>query len=448
MLVNNSIPNEEPYINVGIVLPEDSCKILHLKIPNFPGYHLNYHDRNHRLNSGSHLQIKIEQQEMVLKINESTSHTGNQFSIRSDSDDPRLIPGQGLIVRDVVAGRSFHWKKLITVNLPGNLEIIKHGNSIILINILPLEQYVMCVATSEMGSACPDSLIESQTIAARSWILANVEQKHRHLKMDVCNDDCCQRYQGSTYLSEQSVKGALSTSGQVIMYEAEICDARYSKSCGGMMERFETIWEGKGHPYLQCLPDSMEEPAELVGSLNEEKYAKKWIRSIPQTFCSSITVEENELYRYLGSVDEKGHYFRWKIELTQEMLTDAINQQHHLDAQWILDLIPVSRGGSGRLNKLKILYITSNKKKQSYILSSEYDIRRSLDKKFLYSSAFIIEMRAGTADIPEKFTLIGAGWGHGVGFCQIGALGMSLNKYETAEILKHYYPESRLVRLY
>jgi len=448
MLESNAIPSIEPIINVGIVLPEDNCKKLLIKIPAEPAYRLNHTHGALNLKPGIVLQIEFKIQKCEVTIDQDNRFLDKQVRIECISDDRKLAPGQGLIVHDVIAGREFHWKKQITVKLPGDVQIDLHKESLALINILPLEQYVMCVATSEMGATCPDALIESQTIAARSWILANVEQKHRHLNMDVCNDDCCQRYQGSTYLTEQSVRGALNTFGKVLMHEEQICDARYSKSCGGMMERFESIWPGESHAYLQSIPDTIDLAPGFEEPLDNEESAEKWIRSVPDTFCSSKNVKESNLSQYLGSVDEEAHYFRWKFEHTQESLTAALNQANNLNIDQIRDLIPISRGGSGRIIKLKIIYKDQDGTQKEYFLPTEFEIRRSLDKGFLFSSAFIVEKYPVDALYPQKITLLGAGWGHGVGYCQIGALGMAMNNFSTEQILKHYYPESRLVKLY
>lgn len=448
MLTPDSIPDKEPVINVGIVLPEDDYQNVVVQTPDAPSYTLFSGSDSIPLGSNQTLLFSLLENTLAIHMNGEMISAGDTAEIRCDSENPELHPGQGLIVENVIAGRGFHWKKYITVHLPGDIRIVKHGNSLILINLLPLEQYVMCVATSEMGAACPSTLIEAQTITARSWILANVEQKHRHLDMDVCNDDCCQRYQGSTYLSAQSVKGALNTFGQVLMHKNTICDARYSKSCGGMMERFETIWEGPGHDYLQSIPDADNALTEWIGLLQEEDTFRKWINSVPEAFCSSRTVPENSLKKYLGSVDEEGKYFRWTIQQTQESLTRVINTHLNVQASKIIDLKPVSRGGSGRINRLEIEYLDRSDKRCSATLESEFAIRQSLHEKFLYSSAFFVEKEPDVPHLPEIFIFHGAGWGHGVGLCQIGALGMAINEYPTAEIVEHYYPGSILKKIY
>jgi SpoIID/LytB domain protein len=354
----------------------------------------------------------------------------------------------GAKVKRVVAGRGFHWEKPIDVYLPGSIEIRQHDGHLILINVLPLEEYLMCVATSEMGAACPPALIESQTITARSWILANIEQKHVSMKMDVCNDDCCQRYQGTGNLTGQSIRGAENTAGQVLLYNSKICDARYSKSCGGMMETFRTIWTGTDLDYLRNIADAPEGFKHPLLPLSTEEKVKQWIEEIPETFCSSKIVNENTLKKYLGSVDEEGKYFRWRIDYNQKQLCDLLNEKLNISAIAILGFRPINRGGSGRLIRIEISYRNKEGENKTFVIDSDYKIRQTFHKGFLFSSCFYIASENPKGEIPQNFIIKGGGWGHGVGYCQIGALGMALKGYTTEEILSHYYPGSQLKKIY
>ncbi len=251
-----------------------------------------------------------------------------------------------------------------------------------------------------------------------------IEQKHVHFGFDVCNDDCCQRYQGVNNLTPQSKAGALNTRGQVLMFDNKICDARYSKSCGGVMEKFESIWENKPLPYMQNIPDAKEN---ICVDLTKEPEMKKWVNSVPRTFCSPHYIPENKLKKYLGNVDEEGKYFRWTVETSQQELVDNINEKLKLNAKAVLSLIPLKRAGSGRMLELEIKYIDNDDDLRSYIIEKDYEVRRVLHKMFLYSSALIIEeINPGDQDYPEDFIFKGAGWGHGAGLCQIGALGMMI----------------------
>jgi len=306
----------------------------------------------------------------------------------------------------------------------------------------------MCVATSEMGASCPKSLIEAQTIVASSWILANVEQKHVDMGMDVCNDDCCQRYQGTGNLTQHSIDGALTTHGQVLTYQDEICDARYSKSCGGIMESFVTIWGGQELPYLQNMPDRAGENQLPSTVIHDEKSAINWIDDQPFAFCSPETVPEESLQDYLGSVDEGGKYYRWQVTYAQKEFCDLLSKKLNIDASYISGLNPLSRGGSGRIIELQIDYEKSDGQKGQISLDRDVVIRQSLSEEFLYSSCIYFELIRDARDVITHIIIHGAGWGHGVGLCQIGALGMSLKGYSSPEILAHYYPGSQFAKIY
>ena len=306
----------------------------------------------------------------------------------------------------------------------------------------------MCVATSEMGAKCPHSLLEAQTIVARSWMLANVEQKHIDLGMDVCNDDCCQRYQGSGNLTNHSIAAAIATRGQVLMQGDLVCDARYSKSCGGVMESFATIWAGPELPYLQNIPDRESENIEAIPVLQDEEKIREWIDSQPPAFCSPQTVAEESLADYLGNVDEEGKYYRWQVTYSQADLCKLLNSKLNLDAAYISGLQSLSRGGSGRIIELRIDYQKNNGRKAKYIVTRDVDIRKALHEGFLYSSCIYFELHKDSNGRISEVIIHGAGWGHGVGLCQIGALGMSIEGYSTQQILSHYYPGSRLVKIY
>jgi peptidoglycan hydrolase-like amidase len=349
---------------------------------------------------------------------------------------------------NVVAGRGFHWKKFIDVFLPGAIEVSLRDGILILINDLPIEQYLMCVATSEMSAACPAALIESQTIVARSWMLANVEMKHRHLGMDVCNDDCCQRYQGTSFLSEQSIRGAYRTAGQVLLYGDKIADARYFKSCGGVSEAFENVWAGSPVPYLDSVLDAPVGYSHPALPLDSEEKVRNWIENPPSAFCSPAVVPEKDLKKYLGNVDEEGHYFRWTFRLTQKKITALFNLKLNLEAAAIKSIQPLKRGKSGRLISVAINYYTKDKEEKQIVVEDQYVIRETFHDLFLYSSAFVVDEENHNGSVPTAFILKGAGWGHGVGYCQIGALGMALKGYTASQIIAHYYPGARLEKIY
>ncbi|WP_456409143.1 SpoIID/LytB domain-containing protein [Caldithrix abyssi] len=449
MLQKGVIPDKEPTINVGIVLPEDNYTSLAVTTPEDEDYQVEFSGKNFLLGPKSELFFKLQSNGILFKINDQDYLAPNEIRIYPVFKSDSLKPGQGLTLKNVVAGRGFHWKKYINVILPDAIILRFKENNLIVINELPMEKYLMCVATSEMGPKCPIALLEAQTIAARSWLLANVEQKHRHLGMDVCNDDCCQRYQGTTFLSEQSIMATENTRGQVLLFQDQICDARYSKSCGGVMESFETIWGGDPLPYFKVKADAEEEPAEWQKPLSNEDNFRKWLNSTPKTFCSPHVVPEDSLHNYLGKVDESGHYFRWEVTIDQKTLVNNLNRHFALNASAVKSMTAIKRGGSGRIGKLGVKYLDSNGQEREFILQKEYDVRLGLHPSFLYSSAIIIEAQNANADgVPQTFKYRGAGWGHGVGLCQIGALGMSLTGHTSQEIVMHYYPGSQLKRIY
>ncbi len=443
MLEPGVIPTSEPLLRVGIILPEDRYTSLSLQIPDHPVYQLEFSGRSVVLSPRAELFFKHTAQGIAFEAEGRSYSAPFEIRIFPQDEQTEPQPAQGLLIKNVISGRDFHWKKYINVTYSGTIILRRYEDRLIVINELPIEHYLMCVATSEMGAACPEALIEAQTIAARSWMLANVEQKHVHLGMDVCNDDCCQRYQGTTFLTPQSVKGALQTYGKVLLYNNKICDARYSKSCGGVMERFENIWPGEAHPYLQVKADDAVEPEEWHKPLSDESNFKYWVEHTPHAFCSPQVVPENELKQYLGSVDEDGHYYRWEEVITQADLTDNLRRFHHIKANNITAISVLKRGGSGRVLQLRITYLDNTGSAQELMLEDEFSIRQTIHKKFLYSSAFTVEQGAD-----QSFILRGGGWGHGVGLCQIGALGMSLLKYNSEQIVYHYYPGSVLKKIY
>lgn len=449
MLQAGIIPRTEPVLNAGIILPEDKYTSIEIEPPGNIRCQLEFSGQTVLLTPGETILFRLTKDGISFKVGDREYLAPNRITVGPVEDVPSLMPQSGIKLKQVISGRDFHWKKYIDVFLPGKVILKPHQNNILVINELPIEQYLACVATSEMGAACPPALIEAQTIAARSWMLANVEQKHINLGMDVCNDDCCQRYQGTTFLTEQSLKGALNTFGRVLIYKDAICDARYSKSCGGIMESFATIWGGQPVDYLQVKADSRTELPQWQKPLSDEKNFINWINSSPETFCSPAVIPEENLPQYLGSVDEQGRYFRWQTNISQEEMTANINRHHPINALAIKNIEIKRRGGSGRTNFLTVHYLDQKKKEHSINIKDEFGIRQSMHPKFLYSSAFLVQGEGADKDgIPSRFILRGAGWGHGVGLCQIGALGMSLKGFSAEEILSHYFPGSQLKRIY
>lgn len=450
MLRQNHIPEQEPVVSIGIILPEDKTKELVIEVPIelIELYTIQIAQESFPLRAGSVLRLALSGNKIQADINGNEPYVTEKIRLVPQGVSHTLKPKSGLKIKNVISGRDFHWHKRIDVYLPDILTVRVEDHFLFLANDLPLEHYLMCVATSEMNAACPKALVESQTITARSWILAAVEQKHKDLGIDACNDDCCQRYQGTTYLSEQSIAGSLNTSGLVALYDGQICDARYSKSCGGMMESYDSIWEDKTFPYLQVIPDAKTTPKELITPLSVEKNFRQWVNAIPDTFCSSKELDEQTLKQYLGTVDEHGKYFRWQRYVSQQDITEAINLHHGVNAKAVLGLNILKRGGGGRIISMSVTYKDEKGVENQLMLKKDFSIRQSLDKSFLYSSAFIINKEEDLAGVPGGFNFTGAGWGHGVGYCQIGALSMSLQGYSTELIMAHYFPGSEVKKIY
>jgi stage II sporulation protein D len=425
--------NKEPIMSIGLVMPEDNQKDISLFL-NGDNFDLSINDLN-QTHFNKNLLISSKDQNMFLEGNEceSITITNNQ-----------RIPANHIVINSVIAGRGFHWQKRIKIKVIGDLIIKIIDHSLFVVNRIYLEDYLMCVATSEMGSNCPPSLLEAQTIVARSWILAAEEKKHELLEVDACNDDCCQRYQGISNLTKSSIEATLNTRGKAIMYRDTICDARYSKSCGGITENGENVWIMDQKPYLKSRTD---ENSQTQNNISNEESFKNWMQLQHSSFCGPQFIDENKLGEYLGNVDKNGNYYRWEISYNLDELKKIIFDKTGKLFTKIDQILPLKRGASGRILHLDIIGALKNKKNHKLSVKSEYEIRRILHPKFLYSSAFTIETNSNT-NSSTHFTLKGAGWGHGVGLCQIGALGMSLAGKKTEEILSHYYKQTMIKGIY
>jgi len=430
----NSIPKKEPKISIGLVLPED--RKTNLIITMFSSKYLLFFDKEKIDYDHNKLSISLSPNGILVN-NKSYKEIHIKNKSRNLSDY--------IHINNVTAGRGFHWQKSISIKVLGDLHISSHKSYLFAINTLYLEDYLMCVATSEMSGDCPAALLESQTIAARSWILAAAEKKHKDLNIDACNDDCCQRYQGIANLNQESINAAKNTKGVILTHNNKVCDTRYSKSCGGITENNENVWNTVSKAYLRSIVDSK---VPTYNKVNSQEDFRQWIEDDNASYCSPKFVPEDELVNFLGNVDKKSHYFRWTVTYKNKELTDIINSKINKNFERINSLIPIKRGSSGRIIELEIKGETKNKSDFSIFINSEYEIRRILHPEFLYSSAFIVETNFSYNNDVNQFTLKGAGWGHGVGLCQIGALGMALDGKKTKEILKHYYQSSKMENTY
>ncbi len=372
-------------------------------------------------------------------------------------------------LRDVVIGIGFHWEQKEDQEFQGALKLMVSGENIQVVNIISLEDYLISVISSEMrGDSSPD-LLKAHTIISRSWLLAQIEKQDKlveagtsyqlihesddeyirwydredHHDFHVCADDHCQRYQGVTRAhNPEVIKAVTETTGEVLIYEGTICDARFSKCCGGVVEQFEYCWEPVSHPYLQRVDDNPAGAGINTNDLKVEANAERFIQNSPDAFCN--TRDADLLKQVLNDYDQSSQdFYRWTVTFTQREISGLILEKSGIDFGEIIDLIPVERGESGRLVRLKVVG-----RKKELIIGKELEIRRWLSQSHLYSSAFIIEKQQIKEGIPGKFILKGAGWGHGVGLCQIGAAVMANKGYTHQEILSHYFVNSKLDKRY
>ena len=371
-------------------------------------------------------------------------------------------------LEDVTIGVNFHWERKEAQTFLGKLRFIVEDNNICAINELPVETYLTSVISSEMRATSSLELLKAHAVISRSWLLAQMEQRKAennnvekqpsffktdeeivrwydredHKRFDVCADDHCQRYQGITKAANKHVVEAIQqTAGEILTSHGEICDARYSKCCGGAVEEFQYCWENIKKPYLQALPDTLPDTA-LLPDLTDEAVARQWILSSPDAFCN--TTDQKVLSQVLNDFDqETTDFYRWSQTYSQAEVKQLLEEKLEVQFGDIIDLVPLERGKSGRIYRLKIVG-----KERTLIIGKELEIRRALSKSHLYSSAFIVEKADIKDSVPQKFVIKGAGWGHGVGLCQIGAAMMGKQGYRYEEILLHYYKGAEITKAY
>lgn len=442
------LPGErsEPFIRVGILLNQSKIEFTLLNAYRFEGrefppgnYSISFSDGKIDFNGRQYNQVEFETGE---------PHT-SQFEIK-----------------EVIIGVNFHWERKENQRFLGGLKFIVENNTLSAINVVSLEDYLTSVISSEMSATSSEELLKAHAVISRSWLLAQIQKnkslkkdyqtsfatpteivrwydREDHLNFDVCADDHCQRYQGITKQSTQLVKEVIAqTRGEVLTYKEAICDARFSKCCGGVMETFENVWEPVVHPYLRGKADLTGESLPLP-DLTEEEKADVWIRTSPASFCN--TQDTNVLKQVLNDYDqETADFYRWRVEYSQAELANLIRKRSGIDYGQIIALEPLQRGISGRIIRLKIIGT-----RRVMTIGKELEIRRTLSPSHLYSSAFVVDAHdENEQGIPQGFTLTGAGWGHGVGLCQIGAAMMAEKGYNYGTILSHYFPTSEIRKIY
>ncbi|PIV20221.1 MAG: amidase [Deltaproteobacteria bacterium CG_4_8_14_3_um_filter_45_9] len=436
---------------------------------------------------------------------EITRSPSIRFTAQKDStlrlrQGTKVRSGQAFTLFNVTIGNRFHWERTENQTFQGNLLLcLREDETIAAINEIPLEDYLKSVISSEMSAEAPMEFLKAHAILSRSWLLAGLGRRkktkktsipagkekllaHRaelpsnvspiytvpldpaktglsgclpatekegevirwydredHDLFDVCSDDHCQRYQGITKIvSKQAEDAVRETRGMVITYQDEICDARYSKSCGGITEDFGTAWDDKRIPYLISISDASV-PHRPIGT---EEEASRWIFSAPEAYCH--TKDEALLEKILPDFDrETKGFFRWKVEYSRTELEEILREKSGFDFGTLHEIVPLHRGPSGRISRLKIVG-----SKRNAVVGKELEIRRWLSRSHLYSSAFLVTVKQHLHGEAERFTLHGAGWGHGVGLCQIGAAVMATRGFSTEEILRHYFRGTEIKKIY
>ncbi len=363
----------------------------------------------------------------------------------------------------VTIGVNFHWQREEDQKFRGQLEFIVENGRLTAINRLNIEDYLTSVISSEMSASASLNLLKAHAVISRSWLLTQICDKckeksasscistddeivkwydrEEHTNFDVCADDHCQRYQGITRATNANVQKAIQeTFGEVATYNGQLCDTRFSKCCGGTFERFENCWQDEAHPYLASGLDAQKGD---LPDLTDELTAIKFIGSSANAYCN--TKDISILAQVLNNYDQETmDFYRWKVVYTQDELSRIIRERTSEDYGKIKSLIPIERGTSARLIRLKIVG-----QKQTKTIGKELEIRRSLSMTHLYSSAFFVEtFGADEEGYPLEFVLHGAGWGHGVGLCQIGAAVMGAQGIDYKSILKHYFSGIEITKLY
>jgi peptidoglycan hydrolase-like amidase len=387
----------------------------------------------------------------------------------------RIPDGTPFVLRDVVIGVAFHWERKGEQVFRGDLALECREGLLSAVNEIPLEAYLESVVSSEMSPTAPPEFLKAHAILSRSWLLAMLERKagraagvagekktfsgagtdgpaaeggaveirrwygrEDHEDFDVCADDHCQRYQGVASVTERARQAVAATRGQALTWRGEVCDARYSKCCGGRTERFESAWEDVTVPYLVSVSDG----PETFPTASAEVEAARWIGSEPDAYCRVRDPEV--LKRVLPGFDlETPDFFRWKVEYHREELESILKEKSGLDFGDLRDLVPLERGPSGRIIRLRI-----DGSRMNAVVGKELELRRWLSRSHLLSSAFVVETGGSPGKPPERFVLRGAGWGHGVGLCQIGAAAMACRGFKAEEILAHYFPGTSIEERY
>jgi len=377
-----------------------------------------------------------------------------------------VSPETSFLLEDVTIGVKFHWERKEQQRFRGGLRIVlRPGKGFTAINTVALEEYLASVISSEMSASAPGELLRAHAITSRSWLVAMLERarlvhaplqpfapitpettevirwysREDHDMYDVCADDHCQRYQGITKIISPAAAGAItSTRGVFLVHDNAVCDARFFKACGGLTDDFPNSWEETDIPYLRSIADA----AVPHPPITTEGEMERWVLSSPEAYCN--TRDPAILRQILPSFDqETTDFFRWHVSYTREELEALLRKKAGVDVGILMDLVPLQRGPSGRLIRLRIVGT-----QRTITVGKDLEIRRWLSPSHLYSSAFIVRTERGDDGVPLRFILYGAGWGHGVGLCQIGAAVMAVRGFAAEDIVRHYFRGAELRKAY
>ncbi len=405
-----------------------------IAIGNFATYDEALAFRNRQTDPGEYVVIEDIRKPVIGELELSGQNLGSIIRIIPDINDEFTH----ITLFDVMIGIEFHWQRFEDLDYRGIIEVgFNNQGKLVAINELDIENYLVSVNSSEMTPDCPLGLLETQTVVARNTVLATMGKHHYNTNFHLCSDDHCQCYQGKKreqLISRQAVER---TWGEVIMYGNEICDARYSKICGGIMEAYHNVWENRNILYMVMGVDS-DQPIDHPA--NTEEKAKRLIDNEVPAYCNT------KLYKLppkLAKLYSTQNLFRWEVKYWREELEQLIQEKTGHDIGELQDIIPLERGDSGRL-----IYIELVGSKQRLKIGKELQIRRALSKSHLYSSCFYVEKEFDADGKVKQFNLKGAGWGHGVGLCQVGATVMAMKNIPYQQILHHYYKNTKIIRLY
>jgi stage II sporulation protein D len=378
----------------------------------------------------------------------------------------RALGGATFTLNGVTIGINFHWERKEDQTFEGNARFVSAPDgSMTAINEIGVEDYLKSVISSEMSAEAPIELLRAHAITSRSWLVAMLHKQMQgrnigiptlrsketeseiirwydredHSMFNVCADDHCQRYQGTSRIVTENARKAIEdTRGVLLVHKDEVCDARFYKACGGLTENFENAWEDTPVPYLRSVSDSEQS---YSGKFAEDD-ARNWILSSPEAYCNTNDV--GILKQILPSYDrETTDFFRWRVDYQREELESILQKRSGIDFGTITEIIPLRRGPSARITRLKIVGT-----KKIMIVGKELEIRRWLSRSHLYSSAFVVDAERDATGMPTRFSFSGAGWGHGVGLCQIGAAVMAARGRTAEEIVLHYFQGASLQKLY